>query len=195
MLLGIIVAVLGSSLLLLFGMVHLDKTSGDRSLENPFRRALHALVSGRPGIRLQDLWRALQAPRGTGDYHLTMLAQAGKVRVERANGSTRVFPAQLSDEEVRDLCLLLRGRILEFAVSVKNRPGSTQKDLLAALAMSRKVFRDYANQLRRHRLVDEVPDYPYKRYFATPRLEQLLPMLLPETQLPNPEPDELRWRV
>ena len=178
-----LLAVAAGLTIFVFAMAHHAKTSGDRALDHPLRRAMHDIINGKQGIRLHNLWDELDAPRGTLQYHLTVLTHAGKVQAIETPESIRYFTT-LSDQDIQDICLLRRGRILDVAVQVKNKPGATQIELLKLLPMSRKVFRDYANLLGKRLLVEEVKDYPNKRYYPTERLQHVLPMIADDEDSP-----------
>lgn len=160
--------------------VGLSWQSGDRdefATRHPVRRRLLALILRRPGVRLAALWKALDANRKTTKYHLMILEQANIVTSFHGRRATHYFAADVEPEARRLVSLLLRGRVLEVVREVRRRPGISQRELGAALSMRRKALRTYADLLTETLLLEEVRGPHSRRYYPTPRLGEVLPLL------------------
>lgn len=69
------------------------RISRERILDHPARRRLHELVAAEPGIHLRELQRRMGGSWGSTAFHLQMLAQARRVRLEKRGRYTHVFLA------------------------------------------------------------------------------------------------------
>ena len=174
--------------LLVFTMVHLDKTNGKQSLDHPFRRRIHDFIEGNPGVNLRGLWEGLDARRGTTHYHCAVLERGGFVKTVKINGTRRFFHKDFAGPQMDATCVLLRGRVLELASHVLHEPGATPERLRRVVPLSRRVFLIYAALLDEKHLVQKVGDHRLTRYFPTPLLEQLVPLLAPDEPEPVREP-------
>ena len=133
---------------------------------HPLRQRLIEAIGCRPGLRLYELWKGLNANRQTLKYHLTVLEKAHLVSSLKLENATRYFPAHISALDRMLLAVLLRGRVLEMALMIEANPGVRQADLANALRMSRKTLRGYANNLLRHGVITEVCEPHCCRYFS-----------------------------
>ncbi len=167
---------------------------GDPStvVRHPVRQTLLDLIRRRPGAQAAALRRALDANRGTINYHLRMLERAGVVRVNRHQHATRYFPLSERDERVPIVAVLLRGRIVEVVRAIVLSPGISQKQLTRNLPISRKVLRDYADDLGPE-LLQEVRESRTLRYYPTPRLMDAVRDMKRSADLQSPSngPDQM----
>ena len=151
-------------------MVRRAKTAPENALRDPTRRKLLALILGAPGTRFATLCRTVGLNRGTLRYHLLVLERIGAIRTFRSEHLARYFPPNAESSDIRVTSFLLRGRVLEVVQAMVNQPGISQRELTKGLGLSRKVFRDYADELVQQGLVDEVWESRLRKYYATPRL-------------------------
>lgn len=166
--------VAGPALLVVLGMVRRGKTRPDQAAAQPLRAKLVELICRRPGLRLCNLWKAMNTPRGTAQYHLFVLERSGIVESTHGAGASRYFPAGIPHTDA--LSLLLRGRVLDLAGLVRRRPGCNQGQLIGVLGLSRRVFREYADLLVAAGLLQERRDWRTRTYFPTRHLEDVLPL-------------------
>lgn len=141
-----------------------------------------------PGPNISELCRLLGGKWGTVQYHLALLERAGLVFRVPEGRDQRLFPARLSFPETFRIAVLRRRRIQELVRAVIHRPGLRQRELAAAVSMSRKALRGYVDLLTKCGLVQEVRDANFCLYFPTDSLESLLPKI--SDVLPPPEPRE-----
>lgn len=164
----------GIAVSIVIGLTVRDETRGNKALEHPTRRRIFDTLRRRPGRRLHELWKALKINRETVRYHVLILERAGVVDNTRADGSPRFFPAGMDDADA--IAVLLRGHALDVVDEVTKNPGVTQGELVAILGIHRKTFRDYADRLLAHELIEEERRWREKRYYPTDRLERTLPI-------------------
>ena len=160
-----------------FAMARFGKTGMEGALRNPKRRWLAWLVSRRPGLGVHAISQEAKIARGTVEWHLAVLEACGEVYELREGRSRRYFSSSTEREEADCIVLLRRGRVLDVVELTVDRPGRTQAELLLDLGMRRNVIRRYADLLVERSLLDERRDGAKRRYFPTPRLMRVLPLL------------------
>jgi len=106
----------------------------DRLLEHPTRRLVYAQIRETPGIRYRELLRTLGLPRGSLSFHLSQLERGGYVRSVRILGRTHFFVGESPPGPEALLLTVRQRRILEY---LQSAPGASQREISAALGMSR----------------------------------------------------------
>src|ERR1041385_7241391 len=155
-------------------MARRRQTSSDVVLENPLRRSLFDRILRRPGLRLRELVRNPDEPRGTVHYHLDILERAGALKSRHEGGATRYYPATMDDRAARQIGLLLRGRVLEVVMEIARQPGIGQDQLVRTRRISRKVLRDYVPRLVEAGLLSVEQGPRTKYYQPTDELRRML---------------------
>jgi DNA-binding MarR family transcriptional regulator len=106
----------------------------DRLLEHPVRRLIYDTVRAHPGVHYRELLRLLGISNGTLAFHLTRLERAGFVRSLRVRGR-KVFLS--TDRESRPGDFLVSERQVRIVEFLRTRPGSSQREIMDSLALSR----------------------------------------------------------
>jgi len=124
----------GSALLKLVAWPLFTRLGGPEALEQPNRRALHALIVADPGINFRELSRRSGIAAGTVRHHLTMLARAGLV-VEKGFGATRrFFPVGRADGAWEHVVLMREPGLRELHGWIEAHGGAAQSAILDAMA-------------------------------------------------------------
>ncbi len=166
----------------LLGFARLARIMPMRACEHPLRRLILQLVERAPGSRFTDVWKRVDVGRSTVAYHLMVLEQAGALKTFRRGRILHYFPTTLAPVFHPQFAALQRGRARTLAWRVMRQPGSIQSVLSQELRMSRKMFREYAEELILHGLIREHRAGKHRQYFGTERLLLVIPLL---TQSPG----------
>lgn len=153
------------------------KAPGKPEQEHPVARQILATVKDAPGSSVSEIGRRTGTPRGTVHYHVDLLAKAGLLRTISHGRERRLFPRELDRDLATSIALLRRGRVLELASAVVADPGLAQKDIARKTTMPRKTLRTYADLLTKERLMVEIDDARFRRYYPTPRMQRLVALL------------------
>jgi predicted transcriptional regulator len=159
------------------GMVRRSKTLPGNVHKHEARGKILDALRSDPGKNLQALCDDLHLTRGTASYHLYVLERAGAIGSVTTPHTTHFFPSEAGSEERAGLAVLRRERALEVVQQVIDRPGIVQRELLAQIGMSRKVFRDYKRDLLREGLIQEERRDRHCHYAPTSKLVRLLGVL------------------
>lgn len=137
------------------------------------RDQILGLIEREPGLHKTALCDATGLAWGTVDYHLKLLARAGRVTLARIGRETRCFPGQLAPQNESLLATLTSGPAARIALALRHMPGQGVGALSEQLGLSSKV-------VRRHllRLVDTGvlvrAGFHRPRYQVRPEAEPLL---------------------
>lgn len=156
-----------------FGMVRRDKTSSKQATDQRLRSWLARLVGRKPGARLAALWRAAGVSRGSVTYHLNVLERVGIITVDREHGAARFYTSGDVVQQAPAIAVLRGGGVGALVELVLDNPGRCQVELAKVLGIGRKTFREYVDRLQAEDLVEERRDRTKRRYYPTPRLEEL----------------------
>src|SRR5690349_6918724 len=137
----------------------------DRLTQQPVRRRLLSLIAQKPGIHASELCREAGEPWGTVQYHLSLLHRSEMVTSVETGRERRFFPPGIAPQKARLLAILNQGRRPEIARYIQEHPGQRQVDICAALAVSRKTFRNSIAPLVGEGLVMERKGLQTNRYF------------------------------
>lgn len=154
-------------------------------LDQPRRRLILAALQRNPGANVSALCRELDAGWGTIQHHLQFLKRAGLVKsVMMGRGHQHYLPDQ-AGSALEKLALLKNGRMPELVEAILAEPGVLQRDLVARLAMHRKVIRRYLDLLKADGLIVETRHLRHLQYHATPALEALKTQVEPHPAAPE----------
>jgi predicted transcriptional regulator len=160
--------------LLLVAMVRHAATRPENLAAYPMRARILEAVRQEPGIRVTRLRRSLGCSAGTVQHHLNLLQKAGLIEFLATRRRTCVFPADSPSDTRPEVTLARSGRTRQMLQSILRRPGIIQRDLMSELSMSRRVMRNYLNQLSEKRLLEEVPRGRYRTYYPSSHLFELI---------------------
>ena len=130
------------------------------------RRAIFACVGEHAGAHLRDISRRCAMPLGTALYHLDCLEQAGLLVARRDGRYKRYFESQGIGRREKEVLSLLRHdaprRILRALV--EREAGASQRELCAAIALSRSTLSFHVNRLVVEGVVERIATRPEGTY-------------------------------
>jgi predicted transcriptional regulator len=114
------------------------------------RRRIYEHVEQHSGSHLREIGRKCGVPLGTALYHLDRLEAEGLLSVRRDGRYKRYFPAQGLGRKEKDLLSAYRHDVpRRIALALLERPAMTQRELCAALDVSRSTLSFHVNDLIR----------------------------------------------
>jgi predicted transcriptional regulator len=131
----------------------------------PSRKAIHDCVAAHAGAHLREVARRCDLPLGTTLYHLDCLERAGLVVARRDGRYKRYFTNVGVGRREKEVLSLLRHdapRRIVYALL----PGApmTQRELCAAIGVSRSTLSFHVNRLVAEQVVERQPARPESRY-------------------------------
>ncbi len=155
---GVALVILGwrlrvpSRLLLLLPLY--SKLERESLLENPARRRILALVEAQPGVRYQQVVRALGRGHGLVDSHLCRLVQAKLVRAHRAAGRVHYFlPRDATSDRLARYTSASGPTAQRVLEQVENNSPISSGALAAQLGLARSTVHAHVSRLTRAGLV------------------------------------------
>jgi len=114
------------------------------------RKRIYEHVEEHSGSHLREIGRRCGLPLGTALYHLDRLESEGLITVRRDGRYKRYFPAQgLGRKEKDHLCAYRHDVPRRIAKELLETPAMTQRELCAALLVSRSTLSFHVNDLIR----------------------------------------------
>ena len=134
----------------------------DRLLEHPVRRLIYDTVRSRAGVHYRELLRLVGVSNGTLSFHLTHLERAGYVRSFRVRARRVLLPTGRQASPGDFLVSERQQRIVEF---LRGSPGASQRDVMAAVGMSRSSVSYNLRHLCGLRIVEARREAGRSRYY------------------------------
>jgi DNA-binding transcriptional ArsR family regulator len=152
---------------ILGGLVGLFTRKTPKELLRHVRRAeIVAFVKANPGLSINRIGRKLGMHRTTVDFHVRRLEAADLLERRRVPFHEGVFRAGVEALDATPSTTMRRKHAVAVVEAVRRRPGLIQKELLEAVGLSRKVFRDLEPALLREGLLRRRADGRAVRYYA-----------------------------
>jgi predicted transcriptional regulator len=137
-------------------------------LSVPSRRKIYDCVTANPGAHLRDVARRCSMPLGTSLYHLDYLETSGLVVSRRDGRYKRYFGSHgVGRREKEVLSVLRHDAPRRLVVALLDRPAQTQRELCAAIAVSRSTVSFHLNRLVVEGVVARTPRRPEATYEVT----------------------------
>ena len=147
---------------------------GDGAPRHPTRVLILSIVDACPGITLTTLRESVGCSWGTIQHHTRALERRGALRSEPVGRTRRFFTDTTPAGDRRGVALVRSGRVRELVEAIARRPGQMQRDLTEGLRLSRKVLRNYMDELVAQSLVVEERHARARTYHPTQALQALL---------------------
>lgn len=136
------------------------------------RKRIYEHVEAHLGSHLREIGRKCDVPLGTALYHLNRLETEGLVMVRRDGRYKRYFPATGLGRREKDLLSAFRHavprRIAWILLGSGAPPGGevalTQRELCAAIGVSRSTLSFHVNSLIDQQILRREPTRPENRY-------------------------------
>jgi predicted transcriptional regulator len=154
-------------------------------LDHPERAAVYATIVARPGIDLAGIAMELGINRQTLRYHLDQLESAVKIVVMRDRGIIRYYEnhGRYTPLERRVLQHLWNPTGRQVLALIASRPGITQAEIAAHLAVTAPTVRWYINRFRDDGIVTGQHEGRYTHYTVAPEVPRYL-----HPRAPDPAP-------
>lgn len=150
-------------------MAYLGYRSSRLPLEHKARRRIYACVRDHPGIAPAEIARATGLNRGTIQYHLSCLRDAGLVGILRRKGRVGYFRNGDYGTIEKSVYLHLRNDVCrQIYTLLLDDPGITQSEIADAVGISRSTVAWYLRRLAADGLVESDRDGRTVRYALTP---------------------------
>jgi DNA-binding transcriptional ArsR family regulator len=141
----------------------------DAVLEHEKRDELYELIRLAPGIHAHEIGEKARIGWGTTVYHLKLLENHGLIVSKRSGRYKRFFVNTGEYTKKKDVYGALRNETAKaIAEHIVNHPGTTQKDMCAALGIQPSLASWHVEKLEGVELVKRVKDGRMVRYFAGP---------------------------
>lgn len=141
----------------------------DAVLEHEKRDELYELIRVAPGIHAHEIGEKARIGWGTTVYHLKLLENHGLIVSKKTGRYKRFFVNTGEYTKKKDLYGALRNETAKSVADyVVNHPGTTQKELCAALGIQPSLASWHVEKLEGVELVKRVKDGRMVRYFAGP---------------------------
>lgn len=149
-------------------------------LQHEKRDEIYTLIQTSPGIHAHEIGEKTQIGWGTTVYHLKMLEQHALVVSKKTGRYKRFYVNTGEYTKKKDVYAALRNVTAKsVAEYVVNNPGTTQKDLCAAVGIQPSLASWHVEKLEGVGLVKRVKDGRQVRYYAGEAWEQLNVRLTP----------------
>jgi predicted transcriptional regulator len=129
------------------------------------RVRVETCVRDHPGAHLRDIARRCRLPLGTALYHLDRLESEGAFAVRRDGRYKRYYEATAIGRQEKDvLCALRHATPRRIVLAILAAGPATQRELAAALRLSRSTLSFHASGLARQGLLRRIESRPERRY-------------------------------
>jgi DNA-binding transcriptional ArsR family regulator len=158
----------------------------DSVLEHEKRDELYELIRATPGIHAHEIGEKAHIGWGTTVYHLKLLENHGLIVSKKSGRYKRFFVNTGEYTKKKDIYGALRNETAKSVADyVVNHPGTTQKELCAALGIQPSLASWHVEKLEGVELVKRVKDGRMVRYFAGPAWADLNVRVNPVTGAPD----------
>lgn len=149
-------------------------------LEHEKRDEIYELIRATPGIHAHEIGEKAQIGWGTTVYHLKLLESHSLVVSKKSGRYKRFFVNTGEYTKKKDVYGALRNETAKAVADyIVNHPGTSQKDLCAALGIQPSLASWHVEKLEGVELVKRVKDGRQVRYFAGPAWTDLNVRLQP----------------
>lgn len=146
----------------------------DAVLEHEKRDELYELIRQAPGIHAHEIGEKAHIGWGTTVYHLKLLENHGLIVSKKSGRYKRFFVNTGEYTKKKDVYGALRNETAKAVADyIVNHPGTTQKEMCAALGIQPSLASWHVEKLEGVDLVKRVKDGRMVRYYAGPAWEQL----------------------
>ncbi|HUR69318.1 MAG TPA: hypothetical protein VM370_08725 [Candidatus Thermoplasmatota archaeon] len=146
----------------------------DAVLEHEKRDELYELIRVTPGIHAHEIGEKARIGWGTTVYHLKLLENHGLIVSKKSGRYKRFFVNTGEYTKKKDVYGALRNETAKgVADYIVNHPGTTQKEMCAALGIQPSLASWHVEKLEGVELVKRVKDGRMVRYFAGPAWSEL----------------------
>ncbi len=129
------------------------------------RKRIYDHVEQHSGSHLREIGRRCGLPLGTALYHLDRLEAEGLLSVRRDGRYKRYFPSQGLGRKEKDLLSAYRHDVpRRIAHALLGSPAMTQRELCAALSVSRSTLSFHVNDLIRRGVLRRELGHRENRY-------------------------------
>lgn len=148
---------------------------GREVLKHPNRAELYGLISGNPGVRLQDLCVETALSRTAVTHHLRLLEQQHLIVSERVGRSRHYYEnGGRYEREKKDAYAVLQNeRSRDIAHYIMSNPGTIQKNLCEALDVRASIAHWHIKRLQEASLVDCIRQGRTVSYYPAGTLAKL----------------------
>lgn len=141
----------------------------DAVLEHEKRDELYELIRATPGIHAHEIGEKARIGWGTTVYHLKLLENHGLIVSKKSGRYKRFFVNTGEYTKKKDVYGALRNETAKAVADyIVNHPGTTQKEMCAALNIQPSLASWHVEKLEGVELVKRVKDGRMVRYFAGP---------------------------
>lgn len=146
----------------------------DAVLEHEKRDELYELIRATPGIHAHEIGEKASIGWGTTVYHLKLLENHGLIVSKKSGRYKRFFVNTGEYTKKKDAYGALRNQTAKAVADyIVNHPGTTQKEMCAALGIQPSLASWHVEKLEGVELVKRVKDGRMVRYFAGPAWSEL----------------------
>ena len=129
------------------------------------RKRIYQFVEANSGSHLREIGRRCELPLGTALYHLDRLETEGLLTVRRDGRYKRYFPSQGLGRREKDYLSAFRHAVpRRIALALLRTPLMTQRELCAAIGVSRSTLSFHVNSLIERGIAVREPFRPENRY-------------------------------
>lgn len=158
-----------------FVMPLYSRLSRSELLENETRSQLLEIITGEPGLSLQELAGKTDAGWGTTVYHLQRLEQAGFIKSRKQGHHRRFYTVgEVGQDEVEALGMLRNDTPRKIAQYLVQDPGCNQKAICEALDISPSLAHKYLKRMEEQELLTSQREWRSKHYTPDKRLATLV---------------------
>ena len=146
----------------------------DAVLQHEKRDELYELIRTTPGIHAHEIGEKANIGWGTTVYHLKLLENHGLIVSKKSGRYKRFFVNTGEYTKKKDIYGALRNETAKaVAQYIVDHPGTTQKEMCAALSIQPSLASWHVEKLEGVELVKRVKDGRMVRYFAGPAWQDL----------------------
>ena len=129
------------------------------------RKRIYEHVEANSGSHLREIGRKCDLPLGTVLYHLDRLEAEGLLVVRRDGRYKRYFPSQGLGRKEKDHLSAFRHAVpRRIATTLIDKTAATQRELCAAIGVSRSTLSFHVNDLILRGVLRREPSRPENRY-------------------------------
>jgi predicted transcriptional regulator len=138
------------------------------TLNQPTRLEIYAYVMNNPGVHFRGVCSGLGISVGVAQYHLSILVNAGLLKVYKDSPNKRYFESRIFAQTDVELISLIRHNTAGKILTVLAQKGSIlHKDLAQTLHMSSQALTWQMTQLKKAGLVEGAKEGMSVRYILT----------------------------
>jgi predicted transcriptional regulator len=137
-------------------------------LMNPVRRRIFQLLCECPCVRMSRITKKMGIHAPSAKHHLDSLCDREIIMNRKVGKRSVYYPTRLVDEkDIGLFALLSEDKVKQIFGVILDVPGITQKDICKHVNSSPQSVLVYISRLKTFKLIAEVHDGRYRRYFPT----------------------------